>query len=190
MIEAGKICSAKWQKGRSAQKILQKPSCKTHAQFKCSDCERAYYCSWKCQVADWRIHKKNCKVWRAKLHAAQAMHTARLAQSVQSKQKEPDVQTSEECPICLDRMIDPISPCKDSSHKVCRQCAVGMRQKGKNNLCALCRGYCRGDLTSADELFEETAVLLVRAGRKGEANQVPRNCSAFRKLLQAGRSGS
>jgi len=33
---------------------------KTPVKSKCSECLRTYYCSRKCQVQDWKIHKQDC----------------------------------------------------------------------------------------------------------------------------------
>lgn len=32
---------------------------------RCSNCKMTAYCSKACQVADWTLHKKSCKAWRA-----------------------------------------------------------------------------------------------------------------------------
>jgi hypothetical protein len=36
-------------------------SCLSPRQFTCSKCNLVYYCSWKCQKQDWKIHSRICK---------------------------------------------------------------------------------------------------------------------------------
>ncbi|KAF8482198.1 hypothetical protein JB92DRAFT_1690851 [Gautieria morchelliformis] len=36
---------------------------------KCSGCNKALYCTNDCQVSDWRVHKRQCAVWKAAIMA-------------------------------------------------------------------------------------------------------------------------
>jgi TPR repeat protein len=69
----------------------------------------------------------------------------------------------EECPICLDLLVDPLSPCPEQlSHRCCRVCAekVRVREHGLP-ACPLCRA----PMQNAEELFYRSVLPHLRAGR-------------------------
>ena len=40
------------------------------AKMRCLGCRRTWYCSSKCQQADWQRHKDRCRIWTAELKLA------------------------------------------------------------------------------------------------------------------------
>jgi hypothetical protein len=178
---------------------------------RCTRCEVAHYCSKNCQKNYWPTHKMVCAPTptttnaevNAEVNATAAFITEQMALL---RAEDSDVETRRmelqrgaisatgiktvsagkegsqtECPISLDHLSDPISPCQVPSHKMCWVCAQRLREKRLENMCPLCRG----EMTDAEELFHEASTLAVQADVMGDKSGSDRYCDAFVKLKQA-----
>jgi TPR repeat protein len=86
----------------------------------------------------------------------------------------------DECPVCFDLLIDPISPCRVPDHKLCRACVTGMREKGVSNACP----QCRGEMTDAEEAYLKCVQLYMQAGRTGGGGRSGLYHDIFKNLQQ------
>lgn len=86
-----------------------------------------------------------------------------------------------ECPICYVTLVDPLSPCKVSMHKFCRECIERMRQIGISNACP----QCRGELTHADELVYEAVCSRAQAEHADAQQAAVLGREVLKKLNQA-----
>jgi TPR repeat protein len=169
------------KKGKS--KICAKDGCGAliDESKKCSRCRLVFYCSRDCQRADWKVHKPKCNAAveekaakdvraekqsysRASLKGAGA--GAGVGAADRTSKSAGNDAAEEECPICLDLLVDPLSPCPEQlAHRCCRVCVEKMREHGLP-ACPLCRA----PMQNADELLYESVHLDLQAGRAvGEA---------------------
>jgi TPR repeat protein len=139
----------------------------------CARCKLVSYCGRSCQKADWKTHKPRCNAEVQACDARKQRDDAGVAQSGPSMggggtsddagKKEDEVKAAEEkeedCAICLEVLVDPISPCTEQpSHRYCRTCVQEM-QRQKLPSCPLCRGK----MQDAEELFYKAMQLNIRA---------------------------
>jgi TPR repeat protein len=163
------------KKGRS--KICAKDGCGAliDESKKCARCSLVYYCSRDCQRADWKAHKPKCNAAVEEKAAQDARANKQSRSRASANGSGADVRTSEsavkdaaeeECPICFDLLVDPLSPCLEQlAHRCCRVCVEKMREHGLP-ACPLCRA----PMQNAEELFYESVQLYLRAERAvGEA---------------------
>ena len=89
----------------------------------------------------------------------------------------------EECPICFDLLVDPLSPCPEQlAHRCCRVCVEKMREHGLP-ACPLCRA----PMQNAEKLFYQAVQLHLRAKRAvGEAKaDLQKQCvDMLRRVLE------
>jgi TPR repeat protein len=161
------------KKGRS--KICAKDGCGAiiDESKRCSRCRLVFYCSRDCQRADWKAHKPKCNtaVEEKAAQDARANKQSRPRAAVKGTGAGAGAgadndAAEEECPICFDLLVDPLSPCPEQlAQRCCRVCVEKMRKHGLP-ACPLCRA----PMQDADELFYESMQLDLRAGRAvGEA---------------------
>jgi TPR repeat protein len=152
---------------------------------RCSRCSLVYYCSRDCQRADWKVHKPKCSAAverkvaqdaradkhshsRAVAQGRGASANTRAGAGVYTRTNESfDTDSEEEeCPICFDLLVDPLSPCLEQlAHRCCRMCVEKMQEHGLP-ACPLCRA----PMQNAEELFYHSVQLYLRAERAaGEA---------------------
>jgi TPR repeat protein len=140
---------------------------------KCSRCRLVYYCSRDCQRADWKAHKAKCNAaveekaaQDARANKQSRMRTAAKGAGAGAGADANHDAVEEECPICLDLLVDPLSPCPAQlKHRCCRVCVEKMREHGLP-ACPLCRE----PMQDAEELLYEAVQLHLRAKRAvGEA---------------------
>jgi TPR repeat protein len=171
----------------------------------CSRCRLVYYCSRDCQRADWKVHKPKCNAAvedraaqdarankQSIMRAAANVSGAGVRTKVSSKEG-AGARTSasagndtaeEECPICFDLLVDPLSPCAEQlTHRCCRACVDKMRVHGLP-VCPLCRA----PMQNADKLFYEAMQLYLRAGRaavgEGKADLQRQHFDMLRRVLE------
>jgi TPR repeat protein len=165
------------KKGKS--KICAKDGCGAliDESKKCSRCRLVYYCSRDCQRADWKVHKPKCNatVEEKAAQDARAKKQSRPRAAREDSGSGAGIRTDEsaekgaaeeECPICFDLLVDPLSPCPEQlAHQCCRVCVEKMREHGLP-ACPLCRA----PMQDAKELFYGSVQLQLRAKRAvGEA---------------------
>jgi tetratricopeptide (TPR) repeat protein len=151
----------------------------------CSRCRLVYYCSRDCQKADWKAHKPKCNAAveekaaqdarasnQSIMRAAANVSGAGVRTKVSSKgagagagartsASAGNNAAEEECPICFDLLVDPLSPCPEQlAHRCCRVCVDKMREHGLP-ACPLCRA----PMQDAEELFYQAMQLHLRAER-------------------------
>jgi hypothetical protein len=141
-----------------------------HAKSVCSKCTQAWYCGRTCQVADWSRHKKHCRV-----PVPPEAKTAVVAEVVPVGVAAATVDAAD-CPICLETIVDPISPCQVTGHKFCRTCFVHLVKEPNLNNCPLCRGTLTNATDSMDASMS-TYDELVRMG-------VPRNDPRYMVIFE------
>jgi TPR repeat protein len=182
------------KKGR--RKICAKDGCgaRIDESKRCSRCSLVYYCSRVCQKSDWKVHKPKCNVVveekaaqdeRAKMQSSMRAAAKGISASCGIRTSENAVKDAEEeeCPICFDLLVDPLSPCPEQlSHRCCRVCVEKMREHGLP-ACPLCRA----PMQNAEELFYPAMQLCLQARRAvGEAKaDLQRQCfDMMRRVLE------
>ena len=94
-----------------------------------------------------------------------------------------DKDVGEECPICFDLLVDPLSPCPEQlAHRCCRLCVEKMREHGL----PACP-FCRAPMQDAEELYYQSMQLHLRAERAtGEAKTgLQRQCfNMLRRVVE------
>jgi hypothetical protein len=88
---------------------------------RCSRCSLVYYCSRDCQRADWKAHKPKCNaaVEEKAAQDTRANTQSRLRAAAKGAGAGAgagageSADNEEECPICFDLLVDPLSPCPE-----------------------------------------------------------------------------
>jgi TPR repeat protein len=171
---------------KSKSKVCAKDGCGVliDESKKCSRCRLVYYCSRDCQKADWKVHKPKCNdaVKEKAAQDARANKQSLMRTAAKDAGAGAGAMTSasvnngaaeEECPICLDLLVDPLYPCPEQlSHRCCRVCVEKMREHGLP-ACPFCRAPMQDAIlrrSIADELLYHATELDIRAERAvGEA---------------------
>jgi hypothetical protein len=126
---------------------------------RCSRCCLVFYCSRECQVSDWKVHKPRCNAAVADKAAQDARAENRSSMRAATKgagtgagagagegeegaegddaTATTDDSVDTRCPVCLDVLVDPLSPCPVIKHRCCRVCVEEMRKHGLPT-CPLC----------------------------------------------------
>jgi TPR repeat protein len=186
---------------KGSSKICAKNGCGSliHESKKCSRCRLIYYCSRDCQKTDWKAHKPKCNTAvqekaaqdaraekqshsRALLKGAGA--GAGVGAGVRTSKSAGNDAAEEECPICFDLLVDPLSPCPEQlAHQCCRVCVEKMREHGLP-ACPLCRA----PMQDAEELFYHATQLRLRAMKRavdeGRAGLQRQHFDMLRRVLE------
>ena len=132
------------------------------AKLTCSKCKSATYCSKACQKQHWvNGHKGACIAPEKRRPHAQKPDAAMAA----DKQGE---ESCEECPICLEVLLDATLCTLPCEHKFHQECVEALRKLGVLQACPLCRAELPD---SPNKIFAEAVQKYVLVARKVESGK-------------------
>jgi Tfp pilus assembly protein PilF len=134
--------------------------------LRCGRCKSTQYCNRKCQKAHWKSgHKQQCHRPAEKVEPVAAV----LASRMEKVDLSDGAADKDECAICLDDIDDTDAHQLPCGHVYHRDCIKGLRERGVNDLCPVCRAPLP---PGAEESNYQAQVRLVRAHRMAKGSRL------------------